>query len=532
MPSQNFFGTLQLQTSDGISIGYNLTDHHTNIGKFQSDCKIHIDHPKISGIHCSISYQKDDHFVAITNHSDEEILISDKKIIKYESTLLRNDETITLWNNADSLELPPLKFVYQSNKNYLKRKQPEKEFDTNGEKSKKDGKDDKRLEKYKESQLKSKTDEFFEGLKDDAKDESIKKTKGKKKKSKAVKTKSSYKRKNIYTYIGDDDGFLLEYNIYTKKTSFNYGRTGVQVSAITTSPDRKYVFYTDAFGALYEFDIAAHKNSGQKSPPGCNFEPKLWPNSKFKVKEGIDLILVSNDNNFFITASNLNYKIRKWSMQTRKLLHTWTSQINASMTVISCSHNSKYLSIGYNYGELVVYDLKNNAILQTLEIFEELCISSIIFGKNDQSAYISDETEGWVKKLDMGNFTYLELFETEHPIFSICLTDDEEHLLVGQRDYFSVYSLEDGTLVKEIDLYDQELEIEIANDCDYGWGTNEEQGSCIIKIELIREGEQAVVVEGNGNITIIGMDGFEIVEESEIHGPVIWGCELLAFAVL
>ena len=78
-----------------------------------------------------------------------------------DEVILRNGDLITIFSDS---KIGLFKFLYEYNKNTLKRDKPEQSGNIGCIESENDKQDSSGLEKYKGSQLKSKTDNFFDNF--------------------------------------------------------------------------------------------------------------------------------------------------------------------------------------------------------------------------------------------------------------------------------------------------------------------------------------------------------------------------------
>lgn len=116
--------------------------------------------------------------------------------------------------------------------------------------------------------------------------------------------------------------------------------------------------------------------------------------------------------------------------------------------------------------------------------------------KNNQNTYISD-VDGNIKTMNWKSIgsseDYFELNDdcikvgSRFCTFSICLTNDENNLLVGCKEILKVFNLVLGEVIKEFTL-----------------------SSCVIGVGLIRKGKKAIVVEQDGGVTIIDLNDEEV----------------------
>ena len=163
---------------------------------------------------------------------------------------------------------------------------------------------------------------------------------------------------------------------------------------------------------------------------------------------------------------------------------------------MTCSHDNKILYVGMNQGLLSIVDIEKLLVIKHDKAVLN-CIYSLELLK-DNEYFIASDSHGFVRKIrwkaDTRNKQDLELIKNYGHVGiddtkSICLTEDEQNLLVGSLIYVRVLNLESGEVIKEFKLK-----------------------AYVIGISLIDNGNKAVIAEDNGCITIIDVNKQEICE--------------------
>ena len=141
-------------------------------------------------------------------------------------------------------------------------------------------------------------------------------------------------------------------------------------------------------------------------------------------------------------------------------------------------------------------------------------IRSVAFSRDNQSAFISDET-GHIKliKWQAGANSGDDFDFSEEPkkvgnngIGSICLTKDEKYLLFGSYKAVHVFETTKRFVLKEFKM-----------------------ASSVISIDLIKGGKRAIIADNNGDLTCIDL---ETMEMSSIAKNITNGQDLYKIIVI
>ena len=255
------------------------------------------------------------------------------------------------------------------------------------------------------------------------------------------------------------------------------------ICSMAKTPDNKSQLYCDAQGHFIELDIPSRKKVN-------SYEI----NGKREVKgKSSKRCVVTHDNKFLVTAEyGKNVHLTKWSVRTKKQLHTWNSDVNSEPQTQSVSYDNKYQMIGYTDGFLGIFDLENNQTFKNTQVMSK-CIMSIAFSHDNQTAYICDQESIKMIKWQTGANSENEFDLSEEPkqltnrIYSICFSKDEKYLFVVSEALLSILEAETRKVIKEFKL------------------TNS-----VFEIKLIQDGKSAIIAEKNGNLSIIDIETLEI----------------------
>ena len=279
-------------------------------------------------------------------------------------------------------------------------------------------------------------------------------------------------------FIAKNGGYLIEYSIIQKKTVHDFGRVFLdgEISSMTKTPDNKSQIVCDFYGYFKEFDISTRKQV-----------------SSFEVDSSKCCCIVTHDNKFLITAINeLNCKLIKWSVRTKKKLYTWEG-IKQCFSQ-SCSQDNKYQLAGYQDGWIGILDLQNNKTIMNIKVLSD-AIRSVAFSRDNQSAFISD-WEGNLKIIkwqtdanseDDFDFTDKPQSVSNCGTQSICLTKDEKYLIFGSKRTMCVYETATRKVMKYYDLSRDTREM-----------------------KLIKDEKKAIIAEGNGNLSSLDLETLEL----------------------
>ena len=281
--------------------------------------------------------------------------------------------------------------------------------------------------------------------------------------------------------IGLLKGSVLDLSLIEKKTIHHKKTSSIGLFSMAKTPDNKSQFVCN-IGDFRELDLSTHKQL-------------IRFNVGFVV-----LCVVTHDNKSLITASNeYNCYLTKWSLRTKKRLHTWMSGVEKYVFSQSCTYDNKYQLIGYDYGWLGIFDLKKNQTLINIEALSGP-IFSVAFTQDNQRVFISDENRNikminWQADANSGfkfDFTQKPEKVGKGSINSICLTKDDKYLLVGSKKLVSVFETATRKVTKEFKLKNQ-----------------------VAAVSLTQYGKRAIIAEESGEITILDLETLEISSIAE-----------------
>ena len=299
-----------------------------------------------------------------------------------------------------------------------------------------------------------------------------------------------------WLFHGNNSGSLQEFSMLSETTVddqkiLNRQIFNMDITSMAKTPDNKSQLACSN-GAIIELDIPTRKI---KSLPRINARFCVFTfDNKF-------LVTAANETNV-LTFYNPTVKknvLTKWSIRSKKELHTWESDFDQTVFSQSCSYDSKYQLIGYVSGLLGIFDLQKNQTLQDIKILTT-CISSVAFSRDNHSAFISDY-EGNIKMIkwqagadSKDNFDFDEepTKVVGDTTSTICLTKDEKYLIVGSFQLLSILETETRKVIKEF-----------------------KHMRFISGITLIKDGKTAIIAETNGTLSIIDQETLEIKKIAE-----------------
>ena len=283
-------------------------------------------------------------------------------------------------------------------------------------------------------------------------------------------------------FVGCQHGYLYEFSIIENKIVHNLDTTlNDAITLMDKTLDNKTQFVGFRNGGFKEFDIPTRKQV-----------------NSIPVKNA-RICVVTHNNKYLITATiGTNCNLTKWSVRTKKELHTWRHGVYWDVYSQSCSYDNKYQLIGHGLGWVGIFDLQKNITLQEIEVLDNR-IYSVVFSRDNQSAFISD-SDGNIKMIrwKAGANSEDEFDYNEKPkkvgskaIFSMCLTSDEKYLLVGSK-VVSAFETATREVTKQFIRTDS-----------------------VKAISLIQDGKCALIAEMNGNLSIIDLETLEIEDISK-----------------
>ena len=152
-------------------------------------------------------------------------------------------------------------------------------------------------------------------------------------------------------------------------------------------------------------------------------------------------------------------------------------------------------------GWLEIFDLEKDQTLKYVQVSKSH-INSVAFTRNNQSAYIADFNGNIALIKWKENSSSANDFDTQvltqvgnECTYAICLTKDEKYLLVGSKGLLSMINTRTRKVITQFNLT-----------------------ATIREIELINEGKQALIAEGNGNLTIIDVETLEMTQSCKDVG--------------
>ena len=289
---------------------------------------------------------------------------------------------------------------------------------------------------------------------------------------------------------GDINGYFFEYDFHKREIKNKYGQLADgYIYSITATPDAKSLFISHYNGSFYQFDFETHKIINH-----------------FEVFRTISCCIVTYDNQYMITCRQYGGELQKWCIKTMEVLHTWNSNIEKNICSIACTHDSKYLLVGYASGFLSIFDLKNNIKLTTQKSLSD-DIYSMVITKNNEFGYISDWT-GNIRIFDFKTFKFLEKSKQigMQNTKNICLVNNDEDLLVASDAIVKVYNTKSKKIVNTLKF-----------------------SHTVMKISLINEDESFIIASKNGDLCVVDLKSLKI---KHTYKDITKNYELTSIAVI
>ena len=144
---------------------------------------------------------------------------------------------------------------------------------------------------------------------------------------------------------------------------------------------------------------------------------------------------------------------------------------------------------------LGIFDLQKHQTLKNIQVFYDTTIHSVAFSCDNKSAFISNwdgnikilKWETGAKSGDDFYFTQKSKQVGNNYTLTICLTKDEKYLLVGSHLLVSVFKTATREITKEFKM-----------------------STSVSKITLIKDEKKALIVEENGNLSILNLETLKI----------------------
>ena len=286
--------------------------------------------------------------------------------------------------------------------------------------------------------------------------------------------------KDIRVIIGSHGNNLHEYSITKKSLIHDFGKFSSTIQSVAISPGKKSFFVSEA-DKLHQYDICTRKQVFTRK------------------NDGMDKIVLTYDCEYIIAVVDLNLEF--WAVKQKNLI-TWENELGQPICSIACTYDNKYLFVGYTKGLLSIVDIQTAETIKNCKALRNI-IYSIAFTKNNRTAYISDG-DGYIRMMkwkqnanteedfELLKFKKSELLKIGNKYtYNICLTNDEENLIIGSGSIGKVYIL---------NLYSEEVIKEF------------NLTTIILKISQVDEEMFAVVAEYNSDLTIIDLESFDIVD--------------------
>ena len=249
-----------------------------------------------------------------------------------------------------------------------------------------------------------------------------------------------------------------------------------QVEKIAATPDNKSQIVNNWYGVYKEFAASSLKQV-----------------QTLAIRKTTKFVLTHN-NKYLITATEAaNSILTQCSVRTKKVLHTWQSDVNMKLDSQFCSYDSKYQLIGYTNGWLGIFDIQNRKTIKNIQILSQT-IQSVAFSRNNQSAYICDWS-GKIQKITWkpnanseNDFDFTENGTQigDNFTFSICLTRNEKYLFVGILGFVCVVDTRNMKVRKKLKMSHDLRFITLTQDGKKAILSQDNPGMSILDIETLK----------------------------------------------
>lgn len=270
--------------------------------------------------------------------------------------------------------------------------------------------------------------------------------------------------RNYFNIFFASEKYIFEYSTKLKKIIYEFDKyfdSGIY--SIEKTKDNQFLFVSENNGKFYQIDIRSKKLvKGFKN---------LY----------INQFLITCDSKFLIAPVILEKDtFVKWSMKSKKTLHTWKGSINRIITTLACTHNSKFLLVGYKFGSLSIFNLENYENIHTCEL--NSTIFSIVITQDNQQVYLS-EFDGTITKLDLNTLEENSQKTGDYLTSYMCLSKNDKKLLIVSENIIKVFNLE--TLLQ---LGKFEMAYSVRN------------------VVLVNDGLNAIIASENGEVINIDLE--------------------------
>lgn len=285
-------------------------------------------------------------------------------------------------------------------------------------------------------------------------------------------------------FLGGTEGKLYKYSIGEQKIICEYDIKNTVVDTLILSQDKKTLF-GGGYG-FFEIDVMTKQTINH-----------------FETVEKIRCMILTPDNRYLITACDK--KITKFCTKTREKLHTLHSSTDDCTGVrsLTCTHDNNYLFIGYQHGYIAIFNLLTNETEKTTRCLSAE-INAVVITKSDSDIYICDWT-GYLRKMKWKRNCFSKDFYefTEKPqkvgsdfTYHICLTKNEDNLLIGSRERVRIYDLQKKALTIWVKLQ-----------------------SNVHGLILMRCQTKVFITEENGDFTIFDLEKLDL---ERFKGPSVY----------
>jgi len=289
--------------------------------------------------------------------------------------------------------------------------------------------------------------------------------------------------------IAKTNGTMNIYSLDSKKFIYEKANPDNKcMCSYLVSKDKKSIFAYRGEGVLSQIDLRSKKVL-----------------QKFKPDEGILHMITTNDGQYLL-AVLLSGKIAKIEIKSNKITYHRTPKAQAFS--LECTKNSKFAIIGYSDGYVSFYDIEKELIVSTRRVLERN-ITSIAVTLDDKYAYVG-QVAGGVAKIDIGNFEIVETYMIDENntaykavhVTKMCITNDQEYLIIASNHVLNVFSLSKKEVVKKIvpELDENPMNMFY---------------SSVIMLDFIDNGKKLLKATMNGCFVTIDIDTLEIIDEYE-----------------
>ena len=284
--------------------------------------------------------------------------------------------------------------------------------------------------------------------------------------------------KNNNLFVFSSNGFQCEYLIDKEEIIKHFEIKNCDPKKTIIAHDKKNFFVYNTYD-LYQFNLQARK-----------LVKKI-------TLSWLNIIIMTYDGKYLISTDN--YKESCTIMSARNQKHINCFNIINDVTMMKCSHDSKYLFFGNKIGFLEIFDLTNFRSVSIIGPFYthtfKMPILEMVISKDNNSVFFSSKNHykeiSWKINQNSVDFV-IKNDECKINLQNSFLINDETNLLVRVMNDVIVQDLKSK---KQIKCF----------------------GFCnLMKVVLIDDGKKAVVAQKNCILTVIDLQSLQIYKKVKI----------------